>query len=118
MLPERLKQIPADQPIGKVSADGAYDTRGACAAIAGRGACAVIAGRGACAVIPARKNARPWLENTPGAQASNETVRSYAGVCQTSCPAISCGVSDFRGAGFTFGVEPDGSGGLPVAGFA
>ena len=31
---------------------------------------------------------------------------------------ISCGVSDFRGAGFGFGVEPDGSGGLPVADFA
>ena len=41
-----------------------------------------------------------------------------AGVCQRSCPPISCGVSDFRGADFVFGVEPDGSGGLPVAGFA
>ena len=40
------------------------------------------------------------------------------GVCQRSCPPISCGVSDFRGADFGFGVEPDGSGGLPVAGFA
>ena len=26
------------------------------------------------------------------------------GVCQTSCPPISCGVSDFGGAGFGFGV--------------
>jgi len=40
------------------------------------------------------------------------------GVCQTCCPPTSCGVSDFRGADFVFGVEPDGSGGLPVAGFA
>ena len=40
------------------------------------------------------------------------------GVCQRSCPPISCGVSDFRGADFVFGVESDGSGGLPVAGFA
>jgi transposase len=40
------------------------------------------------------------------------------GVCQTSCPPISCGVSDLRGADFGFGVEPDGSGGLPVPGFA
>jgi hypothetical protein len=40
------------------------------------------------------------------------------GVCQTSCPPISCGVSDFRGADFVFGVEPDGSGGSPVPGFA
>jgi transposase len=40
------------------------------------------------------------------------------GVCQTSCPPISCGVSNFRGADFGFGVEPEGSGGLPVAGLA
>jgi IS5 family transposase len=32
MLPELLDQIPDDQPIGKVSADGAYDTRGCHAA--------------------------------------------------------------------------------------
>ena len=67
MLPELLNQIPADQAIGKVSADGAYDTRGCHAA---------IAARSACAVIPARKNARPWLETTPGAEARNETVRA------------------------------------------
>ena len=67
MLPELLNQIPDGQQIDKVTADGAYDTRGCHAA---------IAARHACAVIPARKNARPWLENTPGAQARNETVRS------------------------------------------
>lgn len=67
MLPELLDQIPVDQPIGKVSADGAYDTRGCHAA---------IAARSACAVIPARKNARPWLETTPGAQARNEILRA------------------------------------------
>lgn len=67
MLPELLDQIPTDQPIDKVSADGAYDTR----------AChAAIAARSACAVIPARKNARPWLETTPGAQARNEILRA------------------------------------------
>ena len=67
MLPELLDQIPTDQPIDKVSADGAYDTR----------AChAAIAARSACAVIPARKNARPWLETTPGAQAWNEILRA------------------------------------------
>ena len=67
MLPELLSQIPADQAIDKVSADGAYDTR----------AChAAIAARDACAVIPSRKNTRAWLENTPGASARNETVRS------------------------------------------
>ena len=43
---------------------------------------------------------------------------SYSyGVCQRSCPSISCGVSDFRGAGFGFGVQPYWSGGLPVSGF-
>jgi hypothetical protein len=67
ILPELLSQIPADQPIGKVSADGAYDTR----------AChAAIAAREASAVIPARKNARPWLETTPGAHARNEILRT------------------------------------------
>ena len=45
-------------------------------------------------------------------------IDGMGGVCQRSCPPISCGVSDFRGADFVLGVEPDGSGGLPVAGFA
>lgn len=67
MLPELLNQIADDQPIGKVSADGAYDTRGCHAA---------IAARDACAVIPTRRNGRLWLENTPGAQARNETLRA------------------------------------------
>jgi putative transposase len=40
------------------------------------------------------------------------------GVCQRSCPPISCGVSDFRGADFGFWIEPDGASRLPVAGFA
>ena len=78
MLPELLNQIPANQRIGKVTADGAYDTRGCHAAIH----CPLVvclqttrgAARDACAVIRARKNARPWLENTPGAQARNDTV--------------------------------------------
>ena len=43
---------------------------------------------------------------------------SVGGVCQTSCPPISCGVSGFRGAGVALGIEPDWSDGLPVAGFA
>ena len=46
---------------------------------------------------------------------SNSLTR---GVCQRCCPPILCGVSDFRDAGFAFRVEPDGSGGLPVSGFA
>ena len=40
------------------------------------------------------------------------------GVCQTSCPPISCGISDFGGADIAFRVQPDGSGRLPVAGFS
>ena len=44
--------------------------------------------------------------------ATNQRAR---GVCQTSCPPISCGVSDFKLASFAFRVQPDGSGGLPVA---
>ena len=45
MLPELLGQIFPDQPIDKVSADGAYDTRACHAAIASRDACAVIPAR-------------------------------------------------------------------------
>ena len=67
MLPALLDQIPDDQPIGKVSADGAHDTSVCHAA---------IAARGAGAVIPARQNARPWQENTPGAQARNGILRA------------------------------------------
>jgi transketolase len=40
------------------------------------------------------------------------------GVCQRSCPPISCGVSDFRGADNGFWIEPDGSSRMPVSGFA
>lgn len=50
MLPELLAQIPADQDIASVTADGAYDTRKCHDA---------IAERGAHAVIPPRKNAKP-----------------------------------------------------------
>ena len=51
MLPELLNQIPPDQDIGSVTADGAYDTRKGHEA---------IAARDARAVIPPRKNAKPW----------------------------------------------------------
>ncbi|GGC04879.1 hypothetical protein GCM10011494_24270 [Novosphingobium endophyticum] len=86
MSPELLGQISKDQPIATVSADGAYDTK----------ACHdAIAAREACAVIPARRNARPWPESTPGVQARNETVRAsgrlgrtiwkrWSGYCQRS----------------------------------
>ena len=51
MLPKLLNQIPFDQDIGSVTADGAYDTRKYHEA---------IAARDAHAVVPPRKNAKPW----------------------------------------------------------
>jgi hypothetical protein len=67
MLPELLDQIPPDQEIGSVTADGAYDTRKCHNA---------IADRGAAAVIPPRKNARSWKPDTAGAIARNEALRA------------------------------------------
>ncbi len=67
MLPELLNQIPPDQDLGSVTADGAYDTR----------RCHdVIAARGAHAVIPPRKNAKPWKPTSAGAIARNEAVNA------------------------------------------
>src|SRR4028119_872846 len=65
MLPKLLEQIPPEEPIGTVTADGAYDTRTSHAA---------IAARQARAVIPTRRNGRPWNETTPGARARNEIL--------------------------------------------
>ena len=67
MLPELLAQIPADQDIASVTADGAYDTRKCHDA---------IADRGAAAIIPPRKNAKPWKTVTAGAVARNEALRA------------------------------------------
>ena len=67
MLPELLGQIPPDQEIGHVTADGAYDTRKCHDA---------IADRGAHAVIPPRKNAKPWKPDSAGAIARNEALRA------------------------------------------
>lgn len=67
MLPKLLEQIPPEELIGTVTADGAYDTR----------AChSAIAIRKAQAVIPTRRNGRPWKETTPGAHARNEILRA------------------------------------------
>jgi len=67
MLPKLLEQIPPEEPIGTVTADGACDTR----------AChAAIAARQATAVIPTRRNGRAWKETTPGAQARNDILRA------------------------------------------
>ena len=74
MLPDLLNQIPPDEDIGTVIANGAFDTRNCHDA---------IAARNAHAVIPPRKNAMLWKANTPGARARNEAVRSskYLGPC-------------------------------------
>ena len=80
MLPELLDQIPKDQRIGAVTADGAYDTRACYNA---------VANRAAHAVIPTRRNAKPWKPpvmvckqtivgqwTTSGAEARNEILRA------------------------------------------
>ena len=67
MLPDLLSQIPPDQELGSVTADGVYDTRKCHDA---------IAARNAHAVIPPRKNAKMWKHDTAGAKARNEAVRS------------------------------------------
>jgi len=67
MLPELPNQIPPDQDVGSVTADGAYDTRKCHDA---------IAAPGAHAVIPPRKNAKPWKPNTAGAVARNDAVNA------------------------------------------
>ena len=67
MLPELLDQIPPEQEIASVTADGAFDTRKCHDA---------IAARGAAAIIPPRKNAKPWKPDTAGAIARNEILRT------------------------------------------
>jgi hypothetical protein len=67
MLPELLGQIPGEEAVLSVSADGADDTQGCHDA---------IALRGAQAVIPTRKNAKPCKAKLPGAAARNEILRA------------------------------------------
>jgi hypothetical protein len=66
MLPDLLNQIPPDQEIASVTADGAFDTRKCHDA---------IAARGAAAIIPPRRNAKPWKPDTAGAIARNKALR-------------------------------------------
>lgn len=57
MLPYLLAQIPEDELLHSVSADGAYDTK----------AChKAIVHRQATAIIPTRRNAKPWAPNRLG----------------------------------------------------
>lgn len=67
VLPELLDQVPQDEPIGTVTADGAYDTR--------RCHTAVLE-RDAVPIIPIRKNGRPWKDDGPAAKVRNETLRA------------------------------------------
>lgn len=79
MLPDLLKQIPAHEQIGSVTADGAYDTRKCHDAIADRGAHAFGHSLEPVAFVPSlppRKNAKPWKTITAGAVARNEALRA------------------------------------------
>ena len=67
ILPELLGQIPEDEQIGTVTADGAYDTRRCHGA---------IIDRQATPIVPIRENGRPWKEDCPAAKARNETLRA------------------------------------------
>ena len=67
MLPKLLNQIPSDQDIGSVTADGAYDTRKCHEA---------IAARDAHAVVPLRKNAKLWKPTSTGAIVRNDAVNA------------------------------------------
>ncbi|AOX16624.1 transposase [Kozakia baliensis] len=67
VLPALLEQIPEDEDIASVTADGAYDTRRSHE---------TIASRSAQAVIPPRKNATPWRLTSPGAIARNDALQT------------------------------------------
>lgn len=67
VLPALLAQIAPEEPLERVSADGAYDTRKCHKA---------IAARGAMAVIPPRKNAVPWQLKPGQACARTDAVRA------------------------------------------
>ncbi|MEP2091695.1 transposase, partial [Roseibium sp.] len=74
--PDLLNQIPPNQNIGSVTADGAYDPRKCHEA---------VAARNADAVIPPRKNAKPWKPTSAGAVARNEAVSAQRYLGRTLC---------------------------------
>jgi hypothetical protein len=79
MLPHLLNQIPRDQHIGSVTADGACDTRRCHNAIVDRGASAFGHSFEPVAVMPSlppRKNAQPWKPTTAGAIVRNDALRA------------------------------------------
>ena len=81
VLPDLLNQIPTNETISSVTADGAYDTRKCHDAIADHGAHAVRQGKGPpdpfrAFLTPAPQNAKPWKTVTAGAVARNEALRA------------------------------------------
>ncbi|KVQ37779.1 transposase [Burkholderia ubonensis] len=66
-----LDQIPADERLGTVGGDGAYDSKSCHAA---------IAARGATPSIPPRDGAVHWKASAPGAAWRNEAVDTIARV--------------------------------------
>ena len=75
MPAELLDQIPPEQQIASVTADGAFDTRKCHEA---------IAARSAAAIMPPRNNAKPWKPDTAalaivlGPMADNGSPRNEA----------------------------------------
>lgn len=73
MLPGLLDQIPPDQEIASVTADGAFDTRKCHRHLGLRGPTGAtiplraIAAGGAAAIVPPRRTAKPWKPDTAGA---------------------------------------------------
>ncbi len=67
ILPDLLGQIPMDELIGTMTADGAYETR--------RCHTAILA-RDATPIFSIRKNGRLWKDDCPAARARNETLRA------------------------------------------
>ncbi len=65
LLPDLLAQIPEDEEIGSVTADGIYDTRRCHGA---------IVDRGAEARIPIRRNGRAWKKDCPAARVRNDIL--------------------------------------------
>ena len=67
LVPGLLEQLPPGEPIGVISGDGAYDTRGVYQA---------SASRQAALVVPPRRNGKPWKEQTVAAEERNESLRA------------------------------------------
>ena len=95
VLPDFLDQIPSDEEIGSVTADGAYDTRKCHEAIAARGATAVRQGKGPtdpfrAFLTPALqerqaaetdKPQRPLQQVKPPVRARRVAIADHAGIC-------------------------------------